>query len=363
MTLIPLEIWHGWTEEDGALLEAVLRDYQRLHPRVWIQIRRVSSVSLKEAFRRASLNGRPPTLLLAPAHWIPDLADEGLLLPLDGLTGRADVERLYPSTLDAVRYQGVLYGYPLGFHTVALYGNRRYVQEMPQTWTGVLTVAASVPPTVAVGLAWPLTPATTLPYLATLGGRLPGEENTNFLDRTNLDWLAWVRDQGARPGVRLQTDYGQLDTLFKEGQVALMVGYTWSASEYRRALGDPFFQVAPLPRYRDQIPRPLVFVQTFLLSPLSTQEQREEAIQLLRFLTSQEVQSLLSRSTGLLPAHAGVHPPLLTPVVRQASRGWPVTGRVAATWDPVQKMLRRVVESGVDPGQAALEAQQILRRP
>ena len=135
MTLIPLEIWHGWTEEDGALLEAVLRDYQRLHPRVWIQIRRVSSVSLKEAFRRASLNGRPPTLLLAPAHWIPDLADEGLLLPLDGLTGRADVERLYPSTLDAVRYQGILYGYPLGFHTVALYGNRRYVQVWGISWT------------------------------------------------------------------------------------------------------------------------------------------------------------------------------------------------------------------------------------
>jgi multiple sugar transport system substrate-binding protein len=86
-------------------------------------------------------------LLWVPSEWIAEFAEGGLLEPLDGLMSNADLPQpdqtdwASPGAVDAYRYEGRLYGFPVSMDAQFLYYRTDLIDTPPDTWDEYLEVA------------------------------------------------------------------------------------------------------------------------------------------------------------------------------------------------------------------------------
>lgn len=86
-------------------------------------------------------------LLWIPSEWIAELAEGGLLEPLDDYMSNSTLPQpdqadwASPGAVEAYKYKGKLYGFPVSLDTVFLYYRTDLIQQAPQTWEDFLMVA------------------------------------------------------------------------------------------------------------------------------------------------------------------------------------------------------------------------------
>ena len=103
------------------------------NPNVEIEALAVPFDQLKNKFSTETATGGGPDLLIGPLDWVGELATGELIAPLDEMATADDPGAFLPATVDALKYDGKLYGMPESFETVALYYNTDLVQTAPAT--------------------------------------------------------------------------------------------------------------------------------------------------------------------------------------------------------------------------------------
>ncbi|MCC3377206.1 extracellular solute-binding protein [Cohnella sp. REN36] len=128
-------VWHTYSDEENRIFEeTVIPAFERANPGIRIEAVRQSSNQEYQAalIARASANKTPDVVRLDYA-WIPRFASHGLLEPLDGYPGYAEVAaKTGDRLLELNRIGNRTYGLPLNMNTKAAIYNRALLEASGQ---------------------------------------------------------------------------------------------------------------------------------------------------------------------------------------------------------------------------------------
>lgn len=360
-----LELWHSWAGRDGDALAVLLDRFQQVNPHIRVQTRFVDYGDLARIYTEAVNADRGPDMLLAPGWWLRELASAKLLLPLEDWITPRERGAFISAAIANLTLDGTLYGLPTNYELVALYYNKRLIdqKDLPRN-TDELVRLAQAAPSQGIGiytnfyhLFWGI-PA--------YGGVLFDQDGRVILETSNAtaDFLAWLLRAQPTPGIFAALDYGMLMERFKKEEFALFIDGPWSIPELRERFGADL-AVAALPAGPTGPARPWLSADGVFLNPAATQNQRRLALALARHLTDAESASTLARVAGRLPANKNADlggDPLFSGFMQQGNTALPLPHQkeLEEVWGYANEMIAQTLNSAATPHQAVLQAASLI---
>ncbi|MCB9794864.1 MAG: extracellular solute-binding protein [Alphaproteobacteria bacterium] len=367
---LELEVWHAYRGEERAALEALLAEYDEAHPELVVRPLALPAESFVTKLEAAAPRGNGPDLFVAAHERVGEWSATGLVAPAEGL----DTAPYHPTTVEALRYDGALYGVPLAYKCVALFYNRALVQHPAQDSDALLAQLRELTGDGRYGLAYQAdAPYFFAPWMHGFGGGIYAGDRVTLDQAGNVAALAFVQRLSVGEGLLPEEPTGALVTqLFNEGQAAYVINGPWFLGEIDPRVD---YAVAPLPvmTATGQRAAPFLTVEGAFVSGFAAHPA--EARALAEWLASPEpatrraVEGRQSVATLAALADARVaEDPILSAFQAQLDASVPMPNRpeMAATWEPMARALRRVIRGDMQPAAALAQAQtefQIVTRP
>ncbi|MFI2813016.1 extracellular solute-binding protein [Microbulbifer sp. M83] len=369
-----LLLWHGYRGEERQALEQLLEQYNRSQRETRVRALAVPFGSFADKLSAAVPRGQGPDLFIFGHDRIGGWARAGnTVAPVDDLVS-AEVLRRFPASLvEAMRFEGRLYGLPFNFKSTALIYNRALVDSPPGTTDELVALARSHTDRQRgrFGLAYNYTePFFHGALLNSFGsgpfdrsGRLALDSDGNIRSLEQL--LGWVREERILPEEPNST---LVTNLFNQGRAAMVISGPWMLGEISP---DMDYGVAPLP-YNNASGAPLapwMAVEGIFLSPWS--QERQAAYGLMRYLTGEEAGLRMAVAGGQLPANLAVfsHPEVMADASAQAFRrqldtavAIPNLPQMTLLWKPLENALKKVVKGAARPAEEMQRLQGEVQR-
>ena len=235
-----LLVWHNWPEPESQIIQQLLTDFMRIHPRVTIVNEYVPSAELDERFIAQMAAGLGPDLIIgAELPIINELVAQDLLLDLS--TTSVITDMLLTQAVQALTVDDQLYGIPFAAYTNVLYFNRVFVEQPVSTLDELLEAAQS-----GVSVAIPTDFYHAYWGIRAFGGELVNADGQVTVDAGFTQWLEWLLN-AQKEGLLLSPDYAELRQFFAEGNAAYFVGDSSELPHLQELLGKERVGVALLP--------------------------------------------------------------------------------------------------------------------
>ena len=358
-------LWHSWAGRDGDALADIVDRFHQTRPNIHVETLFVDYGDLAQAYSDAVKAGEGPDLILAPNWWLRELVASDVLLPLENRITAQERLQFIPAAIDNLVWEGVLYGLPTDYELVALYFNRRLLDDsnLPHTMDDLIALAQASP-SHGVGIY------TNLYHLfwgvAANGSRLFDENGRVVLEQTTgtAEFLNWLLRAEATPGIFVALDYGMLMERFKKEEYALFIDGPWSIGELRERFG-PDLGVSQLPAGKSGPARPWLSADGVFLNRTITSDQQELALMFARHITNAESASIVASIAGRLPAHRDADlsgDPLLAGFAIQAGNAIPQPNfaELDEVWGYAADMITQVLRGSATPEEAVLEAATLI---
>ena len=248
---------------------------------------------------------------------LPVYAASGSLLPIDEIVGDGGADAsMFPAPLvEMYSYEGVQYGLPRDFDTIALFYNKDLfdavgVEYPTDAWTWDDFRAAAEELTDAENGIWGAGLQTSWQenyynFIWQNEGRLLNDDRTECVVNEAeaceaFEFLTGFFTDELTPSIAIQQSNPVADTLFPAGQVAMLTGGSFRAGAYSQA--DANIDVAPLPQGRTR-----ATAIHGLANVIWTGGQNPGAAQeLVKFLASEEGERILGELGVTIPAYNGL---------------------------------------------------------
>ena len=323
-----------WANDDANQLKAVEQMAEAYTKKTGITVE-VSPVSGAEQVQKLALaapSGKGPDLFYQPQDRLGDVVAQGLAAPISMDEETAD--GYSDAALQAVRYDGQTYGYPISIETYALYYNKDLAANPPATIEEAASTADSLTDPGSDRYGFLIVPDFyyAIPFIFNYGGYIFGGEPGGY-DVSDIG----LNNEGAVAGLKayqqfmkrvsipqtLTTDV--MDTLFTEGKAATIVDGLWSLKTFKEKLGDKL-GTAALPSINGKASPSFVGVKSWFVSSYSSSPAW--AMDLAAFLTNDENAGLYYDITGEIPARKTaqekIEDPLYKGFTDQISNGVPM---------------------------------------
>ncbi len=242
-------------------------------------------------------------LILAPHRWIPELVAKEQLHDLSTLIDAETLQRYRPVAVDAMRYQGRLYGLPMAVTLDVLYYNRSLVAEPARTLDELQQQAAAGLP-----VALDYTFRHAFWGIPTFGGQLLDEEGQVALgEESFVNWLTWLQRGRDESNLLLLPDRPSALAHFLDQSSAYYVGGPELLQQLQAALGTDVVGVARLPSGPDGDAGPLLTATGLLFSERLSASQLQLALVVANHLTSVESQSTFFDLADQIPTNIGLN--------------------------------------------------------
>ena len=281
---------------------------------ITVAVQEVNFGDIRDRLQTAGPAGEGPDVVIGAHDWLGQLVTSGLLAPVD-LPNADDFSAV---AIEAMSYEGQLYGVPYAIENIALIRNVDLVPEAPATMEELEQVALDV---VAAGDAEiplaiqndPGDPFHNFPLFTAAGGYLFG---LNGDGSYNADDIGIDSDGGLAAGSQFQAwtesgllapslSYDVMIESFGQGNAPFAITGPWAVSDPDRGFGATGvnYVVEPIPPLAGNTAAPFVGVQGFMVSA-----NAENPLFAQTFIT--EIMSTESAQTGLF--EAGGRPPAHT---------------------------------------------------
>jgi multiple sugar transport system substrate-binding protein len=234
------------------------------------------------------------------------------LTPLDEDLEDPELENFTPQTLELARIDGLLYGVPRNLDVKLLYYRTDLISEPPSSWEELREEAARLRSDGLYGFVFPGKESGLFGHFfelhAMAGGQMFEDEGPpipRLNDEAGLWALTLLKDLCARAAPEETPDwhYDEVAACFREGKAAMSTDwpggfYTYEDPEQSAVTGR--YSVALYPEGRAGR---FVYSGSHTFAIPATVRDRPAAVELLRFLTSQESQAFEAR-LGTLPARS-----------------------------------------------------------
>ncbi len=276
-------------------------------------VQEVNFGDIRDRLQTAGPAGEGPDVIIGAHDWLGQLVTSGLLAPVD-LPNPAAFSEV---ALQAMSYDGQLYGVPYAIENIALIRNVDLVPEPPATFEELETIAlglvesgdADVPLAIQND---PGDPFHDFPLYTAAGGYLFGQNADGSLNPDDLgldsegglaagrQFEAWADSGLLTPSL----SYDVMIETFGQGRAPFAITGPWAVSDPDRgfkATGVNYV-VEPIPPLAGKTAAPFVGVQGFMVSanaenPLFAQTFITEV------MTTKDVQIDLFEAGGRPPAH------------------------------------------------------------
>lgn len=362
----PIRLWHAYRGEEEKALEGLIKGYSGGE----VELLALPYDAFGTKLAAAIPLGEGPDLFIDAHERLGDYRARRLVAPVDdALDPKASFAA---PALQAVMLDGQAFGVPLSQKCVALYVNTDLVHTVPPDLEGIAALRSTLPPDV-----FPLAYEAQGAYahaaiLAAFGGRLLDDAaELAFIGPAAERSVDFVLGLLAVRAVPEDADGSLVTNLFRSGKAAFAISGPWLAADLGSA-PNLHYRVVTLPRIREtgQLMRPLLTVESVMLSPKGA--ARAEVRALARMLASAESAAVRARVARTLPARTDVALPpgddFLGAFALQAAVAIPMPSSRAmrATWEPVNRALRKVFRRDATASVALAEAKRRfddVRRP
>ena len=350
---VELKIWESSGPEKNFVMYAV-REYKKIKPNVRIVYEPVESTAARSKIELDGPAGVGADIFVCPHDHIGALVAGGHILPVEN--AGEYMANFYPMARTAATYNGIIYGYPLGAETYALFYNKDIIKEPPKTWEEIIAFAKKWNNKFEnkYAIAWPVDdPYYAYMFLDSFGAPLFGPEGDNpKLHNLNTDQavagLTYMQSLKEKvlnvPAMDCSLDF--VNTGFTTGNVPLAINGPWKIKEYK-TLGINF-GITTLPAFPGTNTPATSFSGIRLAFVSSYSQYPEEAMEFVKFLTSKEMLQQRLEITDQIPPRNDV---LITdpyskgiqeqlkyakpmPTINQISGYWTSMGAVfSEVWD------------------------------
>ena len=354
-----LTLWHAYRGAERETLEALLAEYSEATPGVSVRARAVPYDGFNTKLEAAGPRGHGPDLFIAAHERLATWVQLGLIRPNPEPT-----EGTSSTVEQALFHDGIQYGTPLAFKTLALFYNRALISDPPETTQALLELARSERRADRVGLAYQSTePFFHAPWMNGFGGALEGDDGFK-LNRAGaieaLEFVVGMRDESLlveEPTAVLITQ------LFNDERAAMVISGPWFLGEVSPEID---LGVAPLPTIGATGTRAQPYLSVEALQISAQTRHPDAAWALARWLAAEPAalrratQGRQSVATTSVYGHPSVaEDPVLAAFHTQQATALPMptNEQMAASWEPLARAIRRVMRGAHSP-KAALDAAQ-----
>lgn len=289
-----LKVWESAGAEK-TFVNFVIKEYRKVNKNVKITYEPVEATDARAKIELDGPAGVGADVFVTPHDHIGALVQGGHVLPVD------DADTYMADFLDMARvgatYDGVVYGYPLGSETYALFYNKDLLKEAPKTWDEVVAYAKTFNNKAEnkYALVWPVADGYYgYMFMESFGAPLFGP-NGNDRKQHNLNSPAAIKGltyfQNLRkqildiPAADASGDFCNAE--FTEGKSAMIITGPWKINDFKKAGIN--FGITTVPAFPGTDHPANTFAGVRLAFVSSYSEFPEEAKAFAKFMTSKEM--------------------------------------------------------------------------
>ncbi|NIK77893.1 arabinogalactan oligomer/maltooligosaccharide transport system substrate-binding protein [Paenibacillus castaneae] len=297
----------------------------------------------------------------------------GLVLPNDYYEEQSKTENS-EIAVNAVSYDGVLYGYPRSVETYALFYNKALIAEAPKTFDEVVEFSKTFNDTKnnKYGLMWDVANFYfSYPFIST-GGYVYGDngQNKDDIGLNTEGAIAGLKYYGSLKSI-LPLNSGDINYdikkgLFTGGTLAMDINGPWTIADYRNAGID--FGVAPLPSINGQPASSFSGIKAWYVNSFSKYPNAARLFS--HYASTKEAQLKDYELTGALPSNieAAADPTvqgndIVKGFLEQFNQSTPMPSipEMGNVWSPIGAAFSDVWNSGKDAKEALDNAVQQIK--
>lgn len=357
-------VWHGYRGGEKAAFEKVVAQFNQSQKGIKVSTLAVPYDAFADKITAAVPRGKGPDVFIFAQDrlggWI---AAGNTVEPLDFFLDDKVKGRYLKATMDAMTYQGNVYGLPLNFKVITLIYNKKLVPAPPKTSAELVAVGKKLTNAGAgrFGLAyW----HSDFYYHAALmngcGGGVfgPGRKPTINSPQNikSLDLLLKWIDQKFMPE---EPSTALITALFNQGKAAMVFSGPWFLGEISK---DVDYGLAPLPTLVEaggKPMRPWITVEGVYVAAPS--KNKDAAFELVKYLTDTAAGKVMALEGRQTPANKAVYSdpqvakdPILAAFRKQVEVAVPMPNypEMSMVWSPVTTAMNTIVKKTATPKQA-----------
>jgi arabinogalactan oligomer/maltooligosaccharide transport system substrate-binding protein len=370
---ITINLWTKEGEADGGFqyVQSLTDAYTAAHPNVTFVLTNKEVETLREDFQTASLAGAAPELLWTVSDHLGPFTTADLIQPVDKLV---DLSKYVSSATNAVKTpDGQTWGVPIanGNHLMLIF-NKSLMPTAPANTDELISMgkAFNEANPGKVALVFNQTEAFWfVPWLGGFNGKVFAADGVTPTLNTPefIATIQFIHDIKADGLIPAESDYDVSDTMFKEGNAAMIINGDWSLGGYKEVLGDNL-GVAPIPQVSATGTYPAPYTSgVFFMVPKGLEGAKLDAVvDFMKFATDKANQVEMVKKLTRLPAlKEALDDPIITgdPILAgsaaQMSYGTPMPTNVEmrCVWDAIKPELLPTYNGDETAETAAANAQ------
>ncbi|MCR4439622.1 MAG: extracellular solute-binding protein [bacterium] len=376
-------VWTSLRPVERQVLAAQLAKFAERHPGWQFGQLFYGPEECRTNFIISALGGSGPALLHGASDNVGPLVELGVIQPIEPHVSQAFLDSFLTTPIVAnTWYRGHLYQVAdrLGNHLCLVY-NKKIVKRAPRTISELIEFGKNFcrdengdgkPDRYA--LAWNYTePFFVVPFIGGYGGWIMDEQNRPTLDTPAVVKAGRLIYELAHVHkiIPVECDYEIANALFKDGIAAMIINGPWSWGTYIESGIDIGLARIPMIDETGLWPTPMVSPLGYSLNANLRGERLRVAVELLRFLTSTEVELEFTRIASTIPSRVDAyeHPVVRDNELLQRSidqlvvgRPMPVVTELRMIWDAMRPSYQGLFTGAVSPERAAKDMQQMALR-
>lgn len=308
-----------YSSKTGPYFEDAAAAFEEANPDTDVQIEVVPWDVLLQKLTTDISGGANADMSIIGTRWLIDFVDQGIAAPLDGYMDSEFEGRFFPAFLSPSVMEGSTYGLPIAASARAMYYNKDLfeqagISDVPNTWEELAAAAEKIgalgDDIAGFGMQGKEIETDVYFYYAfwAYGGQLVDPDGSSGLDSDAgyqaAELYKRMIDAGAtQPGV---TSYTREDVqnLFKQGRVGMMITAPFLSSQIREEAPDLNYGVAAIPAGPDGARGTYGVTDSLIL--FENSQNKDVAWAFMDMLFTTEWRSKFTGGEGFLPVNREV---------------------------------------------------------
>jgi maltose-binding protein MalE len=359
---VTVTLWHSYRAGEEKALAEVVEQFNKERTDIHLETLKIPHQAFADKITAAIPRNNGPDLFIFAHDRVGDWADSGHIEPVSTWARPDLLQEFYPETVRALVYKKSLYGLPLAFKSVVLFYNKELVPKPPRTDVELVAIAKAHTdaPNKHYGLVYENTLTYfNAPFIHGFGGSILDDRgNLGLLDPGTSAGLAFSRSLVEPHGVvPADVNSNLVTSLFNTGRAALVISGPWFRGEIAPGVK---WGVAVMPTVTSTGRKMAPYVASEAVMMSAKSEQKEEAFQVMRYLTTGKAARTRMEVGGQPVAHKAswdAAPEDLEVFRAQLSDSviMPNAPMMRRVWSPLDSAIYKIVKNGEPPG-AALTA-------
>lgn len=311
-----ITLWNTMNDQETATFKQVLADFEKANPDINVNLVQVPFDTRETKFSTAVQSGAGPDIMRAEIADVANWASRGFLEDISSRVSAADRKDFLPSAFAYYNFAGKIWGLPQAPDALTIFYNKALFKkqgikatQLPTTLSQLSTVCQRFPAKQGIFLRadsyW------VQPWVWGFGGGLidPAKKQILIANSKSVAGVNAYKDlfssKCALPNKDFSNDYGNAQTAFKNGQVAMIVNGPWSTADI---LNGPSFKassnlgVLVIPKGPGGSQGSPVGGNGFVIAKGT--KNADAAFKVISFLTSGPAQAAWAAQNNLLPSRA-----------------------------------------------------------